>query len=309
MSSPDTYRWVAQLCPMCEVPPARRLGRRGGLAHRGGLGVTCEIWRCGGCGLIFPDPMPVPVRGPEQHYGMPADDYFAHHDPAAKARTGAGLLEQAALLTGSKGRVLDIGAGRGELLREARSQGWSSIGIETSPSFADQAARHSGVEVRRESIEHCGFAAGSFDAVILSAVLEHVYDPNGLIREIARVLRPGGALFIQVPNEQGLYFRLGNLYQKLRGRDWVVNLSPTFAPFHIFGFSPRSLRRLLAKHGLRPTAWRTYGGQALLPRVPGAMGALEWLGARVVTLVGKVGPLGEQIETWAIKAADAPGEP
>ena len=67
-------------------------------------------------------------------------------------------------------------------------------------------------------------------------------------------MRPGGFVMLDVPNEKGLFFKAGNLYQKARGRRWCVNLAPTFSPFHVFGFSPRSLRKLLAKHGLEPKA-------------------------------------------------------
>lgn len=302
-SGVEAYRWVRQRCPICQVPPTRRLGRRGGAAHRDRLGLECEIWRCGGCGLIFPDPMPLPAGGAEQHYGMPADEYFHQHDPTEMERSAASLLEKAAALTGVRGRLLDVGSGRGELLRAAKAQGWSAVGIEPSPRFADDASRHSGAEVRRQAIEDSGFADESFDAVILAGVLEHVYDPNATFREVARILRPTGAVFIDVPNEEGLYFRVGNLYQRLRRRDWVVNLSPTFPPFHVFGFGPRSLRRLLERHGLRPIAWRTYGGRAMLPRVAGAMSALERLGAHGVTWLSNLGPLGTQIETWVMKGA------
>jgi SAM-dependent methyltransferase len=136
---------------------------------------------------------------------------------------------------------------------------------------------------------------------MLSAVLEHLYNPAETVREIARILRPGGAVFIDVPNERGLYFRVGNLYQKLRGRDWVVNLSPTFAPFHVFGFGPLSLRALLASCGLRPCDWRVYGGRSMVPALNGPFAFLEPLAARAVVALGRYGSLGSQIETWALK--------
>ena len=161
--------------------------------------------------------------------------------------------------------------------------------------------RRSGMEVRREPIERCGFPDASFDAVILAAVLEHLYDPDATVREIARVLRPGGAFFVDVPNEAGLYFRLGNLYQRLRGRDWVVNVAPTFEPFHVFGFGPRSLRALLAKHGLAVREWRVYGGRSMVPGRGGLSGVLEHLASRAVTAASNLGNLGTYIETWAVK--------
>src|SRR5215208_4427737 len=39
-------------------------------------------------------------------------------------------------------------------------------------------------------------------------------------------------------------------------RDWCVNLAPTFEPFHVFGFRPKSLKKLLVKHGLVPKFWK-----------------------------------------------------
>ncbi|HEY0384773.1 MAG TPA: hypothetical protein VGC64_02120, partial [Pyrinomonadaceae bacterium] len=88
---------------------------------------------------------------------------------------------------------------------------------------------------------------------------------------------------------------------KLRRRDWVVNVAPTFSPFHLFGFSPRSLRALLAKHGLEPRDWRIYGGRAMLRAHGGAIGVAEELAARAITALSQLGSLGTYIETWAIK--------
>lgn len=321
----DRYRWVKQDCPVCAAPPTKYLGKRGGTAHRAGLGVECEVWRCGSCGLIFPNPMPVPVGGIAQHYTLDPSSYFRHHDMERKLEGARQMVHYAEILTGGCGRLLDVGAGRGELLAAARESGWKAVGIEPSPTFSEFIERRSGtdrrsggrhysgperrtgaerraaVDLRREVLERCGFEPESFDAVILGAVLEHLYNPDETIAEIARILRRGGVLFVDVPNEVGLYFRLGNLYQKLRGREWVVNLAPTFEPFHVFGFGPRSLRALLKKHGLSVRDWRVYGGDSMVPG-GGAVGAVEKLAAHVVTAASNVGQLGTYIETWAVKS-------
>jgi SAM-dependent methyltransferase len=299
--STDRYNWVVQDCPVCEKPPTRLIGKRGGAAHRSGAGVTSNVWLCKDCGMVFPNPMPVPIDGLGQHYDIDADDYFQHHDQGAKFSNVQVLLDQAADLVGAKGLLLDIGAGRGELLKSARDSGWECVGIEPSSTFAEYATRISGATIYREPVESCNFPESSFDVVILAAVLEHLYDPNGTIKTISRILRKGGALFIDVPNEQGLYFRVGNLYQKFNGRDWVVNLAPTFPPFHLFGFGKKSLCRLLKKHGLEPTKLRFYGGQSNLQSDASARGSLEVLASRLVSAVSNMGRLGTYIETWAIK--------
>ncbi|MFL6209358.1 MAG: hypothetical protein ACJ74W_10940 [Pyrinomonadaceae bacterium] len=151
----EQYHWVAQVCPVCEVKPTRFIGRRGGAAHRAGLGVACDSWRCGKCGLVFLDPMPVPVGGLEQRYGVAADDYFKCHDINAKGQSAQGMLAGAAELTGGRGRLLDIGVGRGELLRLACAEGWEAVGVEPSSSFAKYAARYSGAEIKCAPIEAC----------------------------------------------------------------------------------------------------------------------------------------------------------
>src|SRR6267142_2044327 len=297
----DRYRWLEQRCPICEVSQIRRLGRRGGLAHRAGLGVECEIWRCQRCGLVFPNPMPYPVDGLEQHYGVETDEYFEHHLIEDKNLSASSLLSEAEELVQGQGRLLDIGAGRGELLRAARDAGWEVQGIEPSARFAKVAAAYSGVTIRSEPVEQCNLPTGFFDCVVLGAVLEHLYYPDETMREISRILRQGGKVFLDVPNESGLYFKMGNLYQRLRGRDWVVNLAPTFSPFHVFGFNPRSLRALLAKHGLEPLRWRVYPGRAMVPSRSGLAGKLESVAAHAVTALSRFDSLGTYIETWAIK--------
>jgi 2-polyprenyl-3-methyl-5-hydroxy-6-metoxy-1,4-benzoquinol methylase len=299
--SKKIYRWVAQVCPICEIPPQRRLGRRGGTAHRLGAGVECDVWQCEKCSLIFPNPMPIPIGGLEQHYAVPPEEYFQRHELSAKDDYAQLLMSQLRSLNIKTGRLLDIGTGRGEVLRAAKLAGWDTVGIETSSTFAAYAAKYAQSEILQKPLEECCFADESFDVVVLGAVLEHLYNPNETIREVARILRPGGALFVDVPNERGLYFILGNLYQKIRLRDWVVNLAPTFEPYHVFGFTPKSLRALLSKHGLQPRIWYIFSVKSMLTRRQGIAGPIEQAAARLVTAITRSGELGEYIVTWAIK--------
>jgi len=295
------YTWMPQLCPVCEVKPQTFLGHRGGAAHRQRLGVQCAVWRCGRCGLNFPDPMPLPKHGLDQHYKVDPAEYFATHDANAKLVRSNQLLEEVTKLLGQKGALLDVGAGRGEMLRAARESGWSATGIEPSPTFARYAADYAGCEVACKPIEDSDFASDSFDAVILSAILEHLYNPDATIAAISRVLRPGGALYLEVPNEQGLFYIAGDFYHWLRRTGWTIHLSPTFPPYHVFGFGPRSLRMLLRKHSLEPRIWRIFGGGFGTPRVEGGRGFVEHVASHAVVRLSSVGSLGNYIETWAVR--------
>jgi SAM-dependent methyltransferase len=248
--------------------------------------------------------MPFPSGGLDQHYAVNPSDYFEHHDLEHKAISATDMLAVAEKISGGTGRILDIGAGRGELLKIAREKGWEAIGIEPSSTFAEYAATYSGAEVRRTPIEDAAFPENYFDAVIMAGVLEHLYQPDVTVREIARVLRPGGTLYVDVPNEAGLYFRVGNAYYKTRGQDWTVNLAPTFAPFHVFGFGAKSLRALLSKHRLAVREWRVYGGESYVPQAGGLVGQLERQAAKLVTSLSRYGNLGTYIETWAVRVDD-----
>lgn len=106
---------------------------------------------------------------------------------------------------------------------------------------------------------------------------------------------------MDVPNERGLYFRVGNLYQRLRGCGWTVNLAPTFEPFHVFGFNGCALRSLLARHDLLVRDWTVYTGRAVLPPRRGLFSFLEKNAADLVTALSDWGGMGTYIETWAVK--------
>jgi SAM-dependent methyltransferase len=279
-------------CNVCGPGPERTLGRRGGDAHWNGAGITSRIVQCARCGLIYPNPMPIPAKSAAPY--VHADEYFRNHPAEEKVASYAKILAEAERLTGGVGRLLDVGCGRGEALAAAAQRGWTATGVEMSPDFAAYAKAQYGVDVRVGDLSGLTLPERSFDCVLLGAVLEHVFDPLGLLREIHRVTRAGGVLWIDVPNEEGLYFRVGNLMHRLRGRDWVINLAPTWEPYHVQGFSPRSIRVALRRAefdivelttaaagpvsratGLRK--WLQFGGSALVDQVGARIGAGSYL--------------------------------
>lgn len=297
----DNYRWTEQLCPICEIKPTKFLGTRGGAAHRSDLGVEAQIWACEKCSLIFPNPMPYPINGLGQHYDVDTEEYFEIHDLEKRQEQHLRMVKQTERLLGRKGKLVDVGVGRGDLLNTFKQSGWEVEGIEPSESFADYVEKNVGIKIWRQPVEKCDIPEDTFDVVILAAVLEHLYNPDEVIAKISRILKSGGLLFLDVPNEVGLYFKVGNIYQKVRGRDWSVNLSPTFPPYHVFGFTPKSLRLLLAKHNLTPKDWKVYGGASAVPTGEGIFKKLESQASKLVTAISEMGEMGTYIETWAIK--------
>lgn len=239
-------------CAICDSQRFKVLGYHGGWAHHRGLGIASRIVRCRECGFIYANPTPFPVDF--SHYSNP-DHYFKSHDVQAKVDVYHGLLKRAeGWQEGKKGRMLDIGCGRGESLVAAKEDGWEAVGLEPSEDFVKFGREELGVDVQQGFLEHTDFPDASFDVIIMNAVLEHLYNPMEVLREARRLLRKGGLIFINVPNEAGLFFKVGRLFYRLCGRSWCLNLSPTFEPYHVAGFSPATLRYAFEKAGFE-TVW------------------------------------------------------
>jgi SAM-dependent methyltransferase len=138
-----------------------------------------------------------------------------------------------------RGRALDVGCGNGRFLERLRHHGWDVAGVDTSPAAARAAREALGVDVRVGTLESASFEQGSFEFVHMSHVLEHLPDPLATLREVARLVAPGGRVYIETPNIDSLGFRW-------TGEFWF----PLEAPRHLWLFSPRTLARALSSVGL-----------------------------------------------------------
>jgi SAM-dependent methyltransferase len=240
----------AKSCPICGPWRTTSLGWRGGKYHRHGLGAETWIVQCARCSLVFPNPFPYP-RQTSELYGDP-EKYFAGHDETQRLETHRRMARELIARTGKADpSVLDVGCGRGEFLRAARLEGFSFVlGLELSQAMAEYAAAHEGVRVLRKTLEdYANESETKFDAVVLSAVIEHVSDPDAMIAAAARVTRRGSVVYVDTPREPHLLSMVGNALNRLTRVEGVYNLSPTWPPYHVFGFNPKSLRMLFEKHG------------------------------------------------------------
>jgi SAM-dependent methyltransferase len=118
-------------------------------------------------------------------------------------------------------RILDIGSGPGYFLEAGRERGWQVLGFEPSGIAASYAAGRGLAVVNdffsaAKAREH-----GSFDAISLSMVLEHVRDPIALIEEARSLLVPGGLLLLISPNDFNPLQM--TLWKKLGFQPWWVN--------------------------------------------------------------------------------------
>ena len=143
-------------------------------------------------------------------------------------------------------RLLDVGAGLGGAVAVARSLGIDAVGVDPSP-WADLAQRHLGLPVTRRA--HRGGADARFDVALTSATLEHIDDPVAFLREIRRVLVPGGSILsLSVPNYRD--------WSIVLGLSWFPNNRP---PHHVNYFEPRSIRAAHERAGFEDVRVATYG--------------------------------------------------
>ncbi|MCX7181043.1 MAG: class I SAM-dependent methyltransferase, partial [Proteobacteria bacterium] len=136
-----------------------------------------------------------------------------------------------------EGTLLEIGCGNGDRLALLRDLGWTVSGIEPDAGAA-QLASAKGLNVLSATLQPGALPAASFDAILMSHVIEHVPDPQETISECHRLLRPGGVLVMLTPNTESLGHRWF-------GRNWL-HLDP---PRHLYVFNSRNLPQLCADAG------------------------------------------------------------
>lgn len=134
------------------------------------------------------------------------------------------------------GTLLDVGCGNGAFMLRAAAAGWSVQGIEPDPAAAAMAIA-AGLSVHQGDMStfECPHA---FDVVTLSHVFEHLHDPVGALTMCGQVLRPGGVLWMAMPNIEGLGHRV-------YGKAWF----PLDPPRHLFLPSMRKLEQMCRDSG------------------------------------------------------------
>lgn len=133
------------------------------------------------------------------------------------------------------GRVLDLGCGNGQWLSEYERLGWEAVGVEPDAEAA-QVAIQAGHSVVVGLLTDTHFPDASFDAVTMWDALEHIPNPSEVMREVYRILKPGGKVYISVPNFGGWYGRT------FRDRWFMFT-----APVHYYHYSAQTLTYLLSK--------------------------------------------------------------
>jgi len=138
----------------------------------------------------------------------------------------------------TKGRLLDFGCGNAAFMKVARDEiGWEVEGLDFDPA-AVESARNEGFVIDEGGVEALSRWENHFDAITLSHVLEHVFEPKELMECTFRALKPGGFVFVETPN-------ITSLCHQIFGKHW----RGLEAPRHISIPSWTGMRELLLEAG------------------------------------------------------------
>ena len=231
-------------CPLCGSSRSRRLR----------IVRSYPVVKCAICGMVYLQQRPSEEAldlvygdryydGGDVGYHGYVDTFRRYHDRFSRIfRSRSRDLRRY-----SRGdRVLEVGCAHGFLLDHLRRDGWRVMGFEVSRA-GEYARNELGLPVTiAPSLERAGFAGGSFDTVLLLDVLEHLHRPFETLREIARLLAPGGILVVQCPWE--LYHWEEVLQAVLRGCR-AGTIEPDAVPAHLYFFGPRTLDAFIGKGG------------------------------------------------------------
>ncbi len=235
---------------------------------REAFGATDQFWGYGGdfryaacpecaCWILNPRPDKSEIG---HYYGKYYDDaqlsLMRHkYDTKPARRAGAvsrlrafGFLRRLERIGGSLGpgqRTLDVGCGLGAFPRFVRDMtGVDARGVDFSAECRDFAKDVHGIDVDVGELADQQYPDGHFDAVTAWHVLEHVYDPPTELAEMARIIKPGGWLMIEVPT-------VGAVGALFRSR-WLYLQAPT----HLYHFRPDPLRAMIEEAGFEIAAVR-----------------------------------------------------
>lgn len=186
-------------CNLCGSVEIDEIGDR----DRDGRSLRTTI--CRRCGLVWSNPRPSEEEVRRYYSREYRLDYKGQATPSLRhiARSGRGALNRYRSLSPflkPGDRVLDAGAGGGEVVYVLRKLGFYAVGLEPDEQYARHAREALGVPVSTGFVQDVSFPAGSFDVITMYHALEHVEDPVGILGTLRSWMAEGGLLLVEVPN-------------------------------------------------------------------------------------------------------------
>jgi len=209
-----------------------------------GEAQSAQIVECRKCGLMYANPR---AAAPDHELVERYDPDFVEQlgesnqrfaKEALQVRDYATTRRMLAERYPQRGRLLEVGSGYGYLLDYFRQDGWDVVGVEPNEGLNRHARKVLNLEVLQKILPEAKFPDASFDVVTMMHVIEHVPDPTDTLREIHRVLKPGGMLVMETPRYDTLMFKL------LGRRERSLSCEG-----HIYFFTTKTLREISEKVG------------------------------------------------------------
>jgi len=201
-----------------------------------GVPGSWSIMVCNHCGLGVIDPLPkhdeIKSYYQENFYSPDAKRFnpFIERIRAFVSNFRGRKIRQ---MFSEGGRLLDFGAGSGHFGSTMIAAGWDVASVDLATNQTED-------YIFSEEKICLNFYDSSFDVVTLWYVIEHINKPITVIRELKRVLKPGGLLVLSQQNFSSLQARLFR-------QNWLI-LDP---PRHIYQFSPNNLIEFLRLEGFK----------------------------------------------------------
>jgi 2-polyprenyl-3-methyl-5-hydroxy-6-metoxy-1,4-benzoquinol methylase len=214
-----------------------------------GRELDFQIVKCRHCGLVYTNPR---LTEHNATYLRASDDNPAvieSHGQAKKCVFDGALNEIAKLRNSGEsvtcGKLLDIGCGSGHFLHAARGRSFEVTGIEPARVPADYAINKFSVPVINTDVLNVDLPENSFDVITAWDVIEHVSDPNAVLRQCVSWLKPGGIMALRFPSAT---------WQKIKGVLFHQLLASSHAAFgptmHLYFFNEDTFSRMAQQVGL-----------------------------------------------------------
>ncbi|MBD2769818.1 class I SAM-dependent methyltransferase [Hymenobacter sp. BT664] len=228
-------------CPVCSKPEFRNklVVEDRTVSHE-----SFAIVQCTACSFQFTNPRPSQTDIGRYYE---SDDYVSHNSRATglvnqaykvarffTMRRKVSLLNR---LAPRRGQLLDYGCGTGHFLAAAKSAGWQVTGLEPNVRAREEASQRLKQPIGQQEL--ASLQPGTFDAITLWHVLEHVHTLNETLAQLKALLKPDGVMLIAVPNVESLD---AQHYREL----WAAY----DVPRHLYHFAPKTMAQLLKKHKL-----------------------------------------------------------
>lgn len=198
-----------------------------------------QLMECKRCGISYTSPRPNPTElakhYSETYYGPENVKFLNVIESLVGWISGRRALKIHKMVA-PHSRILEIGCGRGLLLKQLAQFGHECHGSERSELAAQRARKTVGLRIYTTPLEQSGLEPHSFDLVIMWHVLEHLEAPEQCLSFVNHILRPGGLLLLEVPN-------YSSLQSQFSGKHWFhLDLDR-----HLYHFSKKGLIELLCK--------------------------------------------------------------